>query len=118
MYHALLDDMQAVRHNLLRAPAVGCNLLIWPHDTAPPYPTQLKHGHWMFAGTFFWFRNSAVFSRPDWRNVPNDRYGAESWLSGMFEPHEVVVMRQPWPADQYPTPSPYDPTLYCHGASP
>lgn len=112
MYRSLLDDVHAVRHNLLQHPAVGTTLMHWPDGTRPPYPTALAHGNWMFAGTFFWFRHDAVFSHPQWRSVPRDRYGAEAWLSGMFRYDEVCTLWQPWPVDQYPTPSPYDPRLY------
>lgn len=112
MYSELLDRADHCI-DLLRAgyPAVGCNKMTWGPDKRSPYPSELKHGHWMFAGTFFWFRCDAVFNA-DWRRVPNDRYGAEAWLSGMFKSHECKSVFQPWPEDMYPTPSPYDPKLY------
>lgn len=112
MYRTLLDDVHAVRHNLLQHPAVGCMLIHWPDGMQPPYPSGLPHGNWMFAGTFFWFRHSAVFANPKWRDVPADRYGAEAWLSGLFRYDEVCTLWQPFPVDQYPPPSPYDPRLY------
>lgn len=112
MYRSLLDDVHAVRHNLLHHPAVGTTIISWPKNERPPYPTGLKTGTWMFAGTFFWFRHDAVFTRPDWRQVAQDRYGAEAWLSGMFGVNEVCTLFQPWPVDQYPSPSPYDPRMY------
>jgi hypothetical protein len=87
----------------------------WPVDDKYlrcPYPNRLDHGQWMFAGTFFWFRHDAVFGKPNWWRIPRDRYGAESWLSGLFDVHEAATVFQPWPASEYPPPSPYDPRLY------
>lgn len=75
------------------------------------YPTRLHWGKWMFAGTFFWFRTDALHDRPYWRVAP-DRYGAESWLSGLVPAHQAKSLYQPWPEEQYPTPSPYSPELY------
>jgi hypothetical protein len=112
MYASLLDEIHVVRHALLRVPAVGTFLMHWPRTQRSPYPSGLEHGNWMFAGTFFWFRHDAVFSRPDWAEVPRDRYGAEAWLGGLFDYRDVLSVHQPWPIDQYPWPSPYDPKLY------
>ncbi|MCI0358633.1 MAG: hypothetical protein L0211_09125 [Planctomycetaceae bacterium] len=111
MYHELLDSWQECVDDLRFYAAIGTQLMCWPPDT-PPYPTRLRHGTWMFSGTFFWFRNSAVFSHPHWRSVPADRYGAEAWLSGLFPVHAVKSRWQAWPPGSYPTPSPYEPILY------
>jgi hypothetical protein len=66
----------------------------------------------MFAGTFFWFRSYSVYTRPAWRYVPQDRYGAEAWLSGMFQAHECKSVYQIWPETVYPTPNPYRAEIY------
>jgi hypothetical protein len=113
MYHLLLDHWQERQQELCQGyAACGTHKMIWPSDCRPPYPSALRYGHWMFAGTFFWFRNDRVFTHSKWTIVPRDRYGAEAWLSGMFEPHEVKSCFQPWPEEKYPPPSPYDPNLY------
>lgn len=52
----------------------------WPKD-CPSKST------WHFSGTFFWFRNDALFSR-DWDVVEHHRYGAEAYPSCVFERHE------------------------------
>lgn len=111
MYHHLLDHVNVCRDLLLKHPCVGTHKMHFG-DATTPYPSGLRHGAWMFAGTFFWFRHDAVFAHPRWRDVPRDRYGAEAWLSGLFEPDEAATVFQPWPANEHPTPSPYDPALY------
>lgn len=113
MYSKLLDEADTCIEYLRQGyAAVGCNKVIWPKGRRPPYPSMLMHGNWMFAGTFFWFRSDAVYSSEKWRKIPDDRYGAEAWLSGLLEPQDCKSVFQPWRADQYPPPSPYDPRLY------
>lgn len=110
-YHSLLDGVNACRDLLQTHAAVGTHKMVWP-DGMSPYPSGLNHGNWMLAGTFFWFRHRDVFTHPAWRDIPRDRYGAEAWLSGLFAPERAATMFQPWPVNEYPTPSPYDPALY------
>jgi hypothetical protein len=115
MYHHLLDQGNVVRELLRTHPCVGCCKMIWEHkdpEIDVPYPTKLEYGNWMFAGTFFWFRNQSVFSHPNWSCIPQDRYGTEAWLSGMFTAEQAVSLHQPWRAEMYPTPSPYSASLY------
>jgi len=115
MYHHLLDHVHVCRDLLMSHPCVGTHKMVYPRhspDLRVPYPTRLQHGNWLFAGTFFWFRHDAVFTHPAWRDVPRDRYGAEAWLSGLFHHQQAASVFQPWPADQYPTPSPYNPRIY------
>jgi hypothetical protein len=92
--------------------AVGIHRIAWPEGGRIPYPTKLNHGSWMFAGTFFWFRADAVYTVPGWDFVPEDRYGAEAWLSGVLPPGETKSVYQLWPEYQYPSPSPYWPMTY------
>lgn len=117
MYHHLLDHANVCLDLLLSHPCVGTHKMAWEPGTYGPFPggenrPSLWGCEWMFAGTFFWFRNSDVFGRPDWQNVPQDRYGAEAWLGKMFEMKQGATVFQPWSASEYPTPSPYDPKLY------
>lgn len=113
MYHVLLDGWENCIRLLEKWPMVGTTKLIWTRDQRSPFPTELNVGRWMFAGTFFWFRNDVVFRKPNWRQVPNDRYGAEAWPSTMFEPHEVYSVFQPWPETRYGGFSMYDPEMYA-----
>lgn len=112
MLHYLLCDWQRCFELLKDYVAVGTTKMVWPNVSDAPYPSGLKRGLHMLAGTFFWFRNDFVFSSPKWRDIPADRYGCESWLAGLFPPVATVSVFQPWPVWQYPTPSPYDPALY------
>ena len=116
MYHHLLDHLEVCRDLLRTHPCVGTHKLCWPVGE-DPYPKNaskksFKRGIWMFAGTFFWFRNDAVFTHPRWMEVPQDRYGAEAWLSGLFKVDEAATVFQPWPVDGFPGPNPYDPKIY------
>jgi len=114
MYHELLDDgkWQRCMEHLKTHAAVGINKMVWD-DKQPPYPSRLRHGKWMFSGTFWWIRHDVAFGHDNWSYVPRDRYGAEAWPSGVIDEWwRVKSVFQPWPETQYPTPSPYDPSLY------
>ncbi len=111
-YHHLLDRWPECMAALGGHACCGIHKMVWPPDARSPYPTGLRHGQWMFAGTFFWFRNDAVFSHAAWRQVPMDRYGAEAWLAGLFAPHQATSMYQRWPEHESPSQSVYDPALY------
>lgn len=111
-YRELLDGWRRRMRNLKHHAAIGVHKIVWTPTDAPPYPSGLRHGLWMLAGTFFWFRSACVFSHPEWRYVPPDRYGAEAYLSGLLPSHLAKSVYQLWPEDVYPTPTPYDPDLY------
>jgi len=111
MYHHLLDFPDEVMKDLRTNLAVGTTQGIW-HGANAPFPTKLNWAGWAFFGTFWWFRHDAVFSRPKWMCFPNDRYVAEAWLGNMLPPERCKSRFQPWPLHQYPTPCPYDESLY------
>ncbi len=112
MYSKLLDDWADRMAELAEGyVAVGTHLLSWPEGHRSPYPSRLMHGQWMFSGTFFWFRSAAVFSHPQWKIVPRDRYGTEAYLAGLFEKDQVKCCWQPWPKGTM-HPDPYDPEMY------
>lgn len=111
MYHALLGGADNCLARLEQFPAVGTHKMVW-RDHAPPYPSGLRAGMWMFAGTFWWLRCDALFASPKWRDVPRDRYGVEAYPSVLFHPEQACSVFQPWPASVYPTPDPYRPELY------
>ena len=119
MYRHLLDQPELIRESLRTFAVVGACKIVWPPDQYGPYPTQQPAladryvhlpGNWMFAGTFFWFRHDAIFTR-DW-SVRRDRYAAEAWLSGILDEREGPSLYQPWPVDVYPSPCPYLPELH------
>ena len=112
MYHYLLDHHHTCLELLKLVPCVGTTKKVWDPSSRSAYPTRLVTGNWMFAGTFFWFRNDKVFSRDDWSLVSDDRYGAEAWLSSMFEEKDAVSVFQPWSINDNPYINSYNSTLY------
>jgi hypothetical protein len=114
MYHALLDRWPECLADLSQdnIALVGTHFMHW-QPRRSPFPTRLDNRyHWIFAGTFFWFRHDRVFASPHWREVPRDRYGAEAWPGQMFPPADGVCV---WPADgrNLAGVNPYDPQLYA-----
>lgn len=106
LYH-LLGRHEECMEALRRHSCVGTTMMAFARYTKFRFPSGLRYGNWMFSGTFFWFRHDAVFNRPGWARVPDDRYGAESWLGGLFPREEAYSIFQPWPPDQWPHNSPY-----------
>lgn len=125
MYHQLLDRWEECLAELSRdsvaggeghpgrSPAMlGTHFMHW-RPRRSPFPTRLDNRyHWIFAGTFFWFRHDRVFTNPHWRDVPRDRYAAEAWPGQMFPPADGCCV---WPADgrNLNGVNPYDPRLYA-----
>jgi hypothetical protein len=114
MYHHLLDDPARVCEALRTAASVGTHRIVWPPYQLSLFPSKIMVGHWMFAGTFFWFRHDAVFTDDRWQDIIQDRYGAEAWPAAMFEPEHAASLFQPalWPESGLPPSSPYDPIGY------
>jgi len=117
MYRHLLDQIEVVDDLLTDREFVGACKMVWPADVHhTPFPTRLNVGRYMLAGTFFWF-SDRVFETDKWKQIPADRYGAEAWPSVVCPDHRhAATLYQPWPVDQYPTPSPYDPRTHEHTA--
>lgn len=111
MYSKLLNEWSCAVEALRTWSAVGTTKLVWRKNDRSPYPTGLKVGTWMFAGTFFWFRADQTFTRA-WRHVAHDRYGAESWLSSFMSPYETQSLFQPWPEGVFPKVNVYSSNLY------
>ena len=76
LYHFNLDNFPA--ELLEQYPVVGA---IKRHGTFPNFP---RSSRWHYSGTFFWFRNEDLFSKLNWTEVPQTRYGAEAYLSMLF----------------------------------
>jgi hypothetical protein len=118
MYHYLLDEPffpGLVGRQLRDFPCVGTCRGQWEALFGGPYPSGLVHGTWMFCGTFFWFRADVLFAHPKWREVPNDRYGAEAYLAGLFGVQDACSIYQPWPDDRMPPMNPYEACWYQPG---
>jgi hypothetical protein len=50
-----------------------------------------QRSFWHYSGTFFWFKNAELFSR-DWQDVPQTKYGTESYLSIHFKNEEAACI--------------------------
>lgn len=112
-YEYLLNRYWELVDPALKASAaVGIHKMCWGDHNVSPYPTKLIRGNWMFAGTFFWFRPMFTHGCDDWRNIPVDRYGAESWLAGLLPKDTVKSVYQIWDEDVWPCPCPYLPGIY------
>jgi hypothetical protein len=109
MYHYLMDDVEQVRRALCNHAFCGTHKIQW-QDGNHPYPSGLKIGTWMHAGTFWWFRHDRVFTK-DWQQIADDRYAAEAWPSTICAAEDAWSMYQPWP-DRENRPNPYDVKWY------
>lgn len=49
----------------------------------------IKHADttWLYSGTYFWIKHSAIFSR-DWRNIFKERFGVEGYPGRHIKLHE------------------------------
>jgi hypothetical protein len=77
-----LDDWLAVKRQLDRYPMTGAFKMYGR------FVTHRQMGDWHYSGTFFWFRNQAVFSR-DYARVPDFYYGVEAWPGLLFNGKET-----------------------------
>lgn len=114
MYRVLFEQWEEVLEDLKKYPCVGTTKIVWPKDIGQsPYPSGLKVGNWMSAGSFTVWKHAEVFKDPKYRRVPVDRYGWEAFPSIIWPDHHSCHSRyQPWPTDVYPAPSPYLPKHY------
>lgn len=111
MYHRCLDDWSVVHAGLRNYPMVGTLKLNWAGWSAGTvawnyYPTGLYCGHWMYAGTYFWFRHDLTFSNPRAMHPACDNYGVESWPGRLWAPEYGCSIHQPWDEHQ-PNPNLY-----------
>ena len=81
MYEVCLDNSIYVDASLAQYPVTG------PFKNTREYQGQMRYG-WHYSGTFFWFHNADVFTR-DWQSIPQDYYGTEKWLGGLFRESEA-----------------------------
>jgi spore maturation protein CgeB/predicted O-methyltransferase YrrM len=82
LYRVNLDDWVAVKGQLKRYQMTGA------FKMRGRFASHRYLGEWHYSGTFFWFKNSAVFSR-NYRNVPEFYCGVEAWPGLMFSDQET-----------------------------
>jgi len=83
MYRTCLDYPEIVDHSLQE------NLITGTFKKHGGFTTMIipPEEDWHYSGTFFWFRNKAVFSRK-WGNVGQFFGGVECWPGKMFRNNE------------------------------
>ena len=85
MYHELLDDWLRIDELLIDSAIVGTHRR-QHNENHHIYPDGQSSSAWHFAGTFFWFRNDALFATEKWRDVWQPTgWGAEAWPGRMFD---------------------------------
>lgn len=83
MYDWNLGRLDLVEQSMKSYPCYG----IYQRKVRPPhFPI---YSDWHYAGTFFWFNNWRLFSHHDWREVDNQKWGIEGYLSRFFESQEA-----------------------------
>lgn len=65
MYYECLRDVPRLEHVMQTHSAAGCYAM-------PEGERKRAWTQWMFAGTFYWLKHSAVFSDPGWRFLGPD----------------------------------------------
>jgi hypothetical protein len=99
MYQHNLDRIDEVRQLLPRWPCVGiAKSYGYPEAFRLGNQPQLAsdgnnpwHG-WHFAGTFWWVRHDALFSRPDWDQIEIFPHATERYLANFFRSDEAVCL--------------------------
>ena len=81
MYRECLGDIPKVELALQLFPCAGCFKKYGPWN---PFAGVT----WHYSGTYFWLKHSALFSKPDWRFIYQDRFGVEVYPSTHFKVEE------------------------------
>lgn len=78
LYETCLDDPEHIQALMRDSLAAG------PFRMESPGWSSESKKHWHYSGTFFWFKNSGVFSNPRWSVISSDFYGVERWIGGLL----------------------------------
>jgi hypothetical protein len=81
MYEANLSFPELIERKLSTFAAIGC--LRWRLDRTPK--------KWCYAGTFFWLRHDAIFSK-NWRDISQEKYGVEDYPGRHLEMRESCCL--------------------------
>lgn len=83
LYRTTFDHPQIVEELLAEYPIVGTFKRLGQF--------ALPQNHcWHYSGTFFWFRNRDVFSRPEWAFIHNKFFACvEAWPANVFRAEEA-----------------------------
>lgn len=89
LYKYNLSNIELIEEILERYPTVG---VFKRFGKFPHFP---KKSTWHYSGTFFWFRNDAIFTK-EWQDaLVETRYGVEAFLSLLFDKKEGASI-YPW----------------------
>lgn len=83
MYELCLEQPELIERILARAAAAGAFRVQIPHSGAT----------WCFAGTYFWLKHSALFSR-NWRDIDRGRWGVEGYPGRHLKYEEAVALNR------------------------
>jgi hypothetical protein len=101
MYHALLDDLEAVTVALRNFPIVGTHRQLHEQPLVL-FPGRTVGAKWHFAGTFFWFRCRDVFMNPKWADyIQQTGWASEAWPGWMFPYDRSFCMAVDNPRNPY-----------------
>jgi SAM-dependent methyltransferase len=78
---ACLDHWPLVAEHLSRFPITGPFKKL-----GRGWPDHESLSDWHYSGSYFWFRNDQVFTRPNWRTIDQFWGGIEPWPSLRFSP--------------------------------
>lgn len=99
MYHHNLDRIDEVCSLLRRWPCAGiAKSYGFPEAfligrTLKTYSEGGRPWHaWHYAGTFWWARHDALFSRPDWEDFEIYNYATEKYLANFFRSDEALCL--------------------------
>lgn len=115
MYHYLLDDWPNVDRVLQDHSCAGCFRVFNHPGTLRSFghlAPELVNSEWHYSGTFWWFRNGAIFSQNHWRSLPMTAFGVEFYLASLIRHVDAACLYQDNPVGGYShQPEPYpDPT--------
>lgn len=86
MYVALLDDPSRVGKAMEGKQAVGCFRQLFDTPVKNPHPSN-----WIYSGTFFWFRNSALNREAAFSPIKS-YWGVEYWPGQVFSVEETACL--------------------------
>jgi hypothetical protein len=87
MHETLLDGIDEVEDILQSHAFAGAY-----RATGRPFKSFKQFYSWHYPGTFYWFRNSDVFSLPHWPNIKQGYYGTEMWPGTMVPIGQSMFM--------------------------
>lgn len=88
MYEVLLDGVDEAESALSEKAFAGAFRV-----KSATFPSGVQcEFNWHYTGTFFWFRNQAVFSGENWSKVESDFWGVEAWPGGQCTINESACL--------------------------